>query len=229
MQHLDALRDGAAERYVLGELTEQQVLEYEAHFFECTECAEEVKAAAALAEAARDVFQAETTRRTAREVPRGRGRAWRLPALAAAAALAAGVAAYQAAVVVPALRREVAQVDALQPAPWFFLSVSRAQPPVVELGKGQRRVGLTLSRSSERSHPYYRCQLVDAGGKVVEAVTVPAPARDGELQILLPASRLAPGAYAIEVAGLETPGVASPQGEVVRYHFELRRQEGERP
>jgi hypothetical protein len=62
---------------------------------------------------------------------------------------------------------------------------------------------------------------------VVETVTVPGPSRDGELQILLPASRLQPGNYAIEVAGLEAPGAASAQGDVVRYHFELRRQEGE--
>jgi hypothetical protein len=230
VQHAEAVRTGAAERYVMGELSEQQALEYEEHFFDCRECAEEVKTAAAFADNARDAFRTETP---AAETPApiakrrtGLGLFWPMPVGAAAAVLlAAGAAVYQASVVVPSLRRQVAQDGALQAAPWFFLSVSRAEPQVLTLSTGQRMVGLTLSRSSERSAPYYRCQVLDSAGRVVESAVVPGPREGGELQVLLPAARLQPGSHALELAPLQSPDGAPTEQGLVRYQFEVRRQE----
>ena len=44
------------ERYVLGELSEEQRAQYEAHFFDCLRCAEEVRAAAAFMRVARGIL-----------------------------------------------------------------------------------------------------------------------------------------------------------------------------
>lgn len=233
VEHAEAVRTGAAERYVLGELTEQLALEYEEHFFDCRECAEEVKTAAAFADNAPHAFRAEkpaAVTRGATVERRTRLRLfWPLPAGAAAAVLlAAGAAVYQAFVVVPSLRRQVAQDGALQAAPWFFLSVSRAEPQVLTLPAGQRMVGLTLSRSSERSAPYYRCQVLDSAGRVVESAVVAGPGEGEELQVLLPAARLQPGSHALELAPLQSPGGAPSEQGLVRYQFEVRRQEDKR-
>jgi anti-sigma factor RsiW len=47
MDHREAIRLQAAERYVLGELTKDLRDEYEEHYFDCAECAADVKATAA--------------------------------------------------------------------------------------------------------------------------------------------------------------------------------------
>jgi len=46
MDHNEAVRLQAAEKYVLGELPPPLRDEFEEHYFECEECAQEVKAAA---------------------------------------------------------------------------------------------------------------------------------------------------------------------------------------
>ncbi len=49
MEHKTAIKTLAAERYLLGEMPDEERDEFEAHYFTCTECAEEVRHAAALA------------------------------------------------------------------------------------------------------------------------------------------------------------------------------------
>ena len=48
MDHNEAVRLQAAEKYVLGEFPADLRDEYEEHFFDCAECAVDVKAIAAL-------------------------------------------------------------------------------------------------------------------------------------------------------------------------------------
>jgi len=55
MDHNDAVRLQAAEKYLLGELPNAQRDEYEEHYFECAACAEELKATVAFLESARQV------------------------------------------------------------------------------------------------------------------------------------------------------------------------------
>jgi len=49
MDHSEALRLQAAERYVLGELSPELREQYEEHYFTCEECASDVKASAVFA------------------------------------------------------------------------------------------------------------------------------------------------------------------------------------
>jgi len=60
MDHNDAVRQQAAEKYVLGELPHALRDEYEEHFFDCAECAVDVKAIAAFADTARELLRQET-------------------------------------------------------------------------------------------------------------------------------------------------------------------------
>jgi hypothetical protein len=55
MDHNEAVRLHAAEKYLLGELAKEQHAEYEEHYFDCSACAEEIKATAAFMESARQV------------------------------------------------------------------------------------------------------------------------------------------------------------------------------
>ena len=53
MDHNEAVRIQATEKYVLGELSPPLRDEFEEHFFECQECALDVKAAAGFVDNAR--------------------------------------------------------------------------------------------------------------------------------------------------------------------------------
>ena len=56
MDHNEATQLGAAERYLLRELADEQREAFEDHFFNCTECTAEVRAAMIFADTAREVF-----------------------------------------------------------------------------------------------------------------------------------------------------------------------------
>ena len=57
MDHLEAKRLHAAEKYVLGELSADQRDSYEEHYFDCAECAEDVKSTLIFVTAGREVFR----------------------------------------------------------------------------------------------------------------------------------------------------------------------------
>jgi hypothetical protein len=59
MDHSEAVRLQAVEKYVLGKLPKEQHAAYEEHYFECPECAEEIKATVALMESAKQVVREE--------------------------------------------------------------------------------------------------------------------------------------------------------------------------
>jgi hypothetical protein len=58
MDHNEALRLQAAEKYVLGEFPQNLREEYEEHFFDCAECARDLKAAAVFLDTTREVLRA---------------------------------------------------------------------------------------------------------------------------------------------------------------------------
>jgi anti-sigma factor RsiW len=58
MDHLDAVRLRAAERYVLKQLTAMEAEAFEEHFFSCPECAEEVRWIAMFEDNARKAVKA---------------------------------------------------------------------------------------------------------------------------------------------------------------------------
>jgi hypothetical protein len=218
---------GATEKYLLGELGADERAQFEEHFFECHECAEDVKAGATFLDGAREFLakDAAPEQPAAQQARRWSPRTlfWPLPAGAAVAAtLLLAVAGYQSLVVLPRLRGELAQAESPQAAPQFFLSVSRSETQAVTLSPAQRMVSLTLSKSSDRSFPHYRCDVRDASGRTVESAVLPAPREGDELQLLLPVARLKPGAYVLALSGLDSPTgpVAAP--DLARYHFTLR-------
>jgi hypothetical protein len=234
MEHTEAIDTGAAERYALGEMSEAERDKYEEHFFDCPDCADEVRSAALFLENAGAVARdGDVGKEDVKERSVVRPRAfwdWRslfLPMpLAAAAALVlllGGPAAYLAFVKVPQLEQARAQAESLQAAPWHFLSISRSETPTVSVTASQRMVGLRLSKNSSQSHPFYLCELRDADGRVVLSNVIPAPPGGGELQILLPVGKLQPGAHVVAVAGIETP-TTRPASDFTLYPFTFARE-----
>ena len=144
MDHAEAVRTLAAERYLLEEMPPEERDAFEAHFFECTACAEAVEAGASIAEGACDpqafappqvVPFVTPTARAQRPSPLA---GW-LP-LAAAAALAI-VAGYQSFVTIPALRQAAE-------APGAFVPVALAPT-----SRGEGASSLVRTATSTHGHP----------------------------------------------------------------------------
>lgn len=62
MNHQDALRLQATEKYVLGELLGAQRDMFEMHYFNCPECALDLLSAATFVDTAREIFRQEAIR-----------------------------------------------------------------------------------------------------------------------------------------------------------------------
>ncbi len=72
MDHAEAVAKGAVDRYQLGELSEREIEEFETHFFDCTDCANELEAAAIFEENAKAVFLENKRRATGTGLPRAK-------------------------------------------------------------------------------------------------------------------------------------------------------------
>src|SRR5882762_2262818 len=110
MDHQEALRRGAVEKYLLHEMPDPERDEFEAHFFDCQECAADLRATAAFLDAAKKELRRSHRPSTAPKVPKKPwfDFLWR-PAFAAPAfALLLLVVAYQNAVVLPRFAGETA-------------------------------------------------------------------------------------------------------------------------
>src|SRR5260370_18169807 len=73
MDHNQALQLQAAVKYVLGELSQVQRDEYEEHYFDCAECAVDIKALATFADTTREVLRQERANQFAKELVPARG------------------------------------------------------------------------------------------------------------------------------------------------------------
>lgn len=241
MEHDEAVSSAATERYVLGELTEAQCAAFEAHFFECPECAADVRAAAALvddpavfAEEGAPMAAAPTARPLAAPASLAR---WRRPlaraflplplGAAAALVLSAGAAGWLALVALPAARGDAAAARAeanrandLQMTSSAFLSIARGEPADVVVERGQRFATLELS-SAER-YPFYRCTLTDAAGLPLRSTVTSAPLGDAHVQVLIPLSGLRAGRHALTLDGLASPDGPEAARGLARYEFSLR-------
>src|SRR5262245_25030547 len=145
MTHQQALDGLASERYLLDEMTEVERFEFEAHYFDCAECAEDVRLGDMIRQEARRAGPA-----IAAGTAVGRpavvltsAKWWRRPMVAApwaAAATLALVAGYQSLVTVPGLRDAVAP-QSIEPV--MLRGATRGAATTVTVAPNQRFVALS--------------------------------------------------------------------------------------
>jgi hypothetical protein len=109
MDHSEVVRLQAAIKYVLGELSPVQRDDYEEHYFDCAECAVDIKALATFADTTREVLRQEKANQVANDLVPARGGwlRWLQPAVAVPAfAALLLIIAYQNTVTIPHARQE---------------------------------------------------------------------------------------------------------------------------
>jgi hypothetical protein len=215
MTHEQAIETMAAERYWLGEMTEAEQQAFEAHYFDCAECADGVRADLRMTDGVR---AAGAEARTASPAPPARiaGR-WKssLIPLAAAAVLTL-VVGYQNAVVIPGLRAGLGS-QALTPV--VLRAENRGESPEVILPSpsGRGMIALTLDVNLSPSPADVVYELKPQNGPPVVTRTARVPPPGVPLLILVPGSALSPGPYTLS---LRDP--AAPQKDLATYAFVAR-------
>lgn len=135
MNHNEAIQMQAAEKYILGELPAALRDEYEEHFFDCAECALDVKAAAVFADSTREVLRQEKGSSASKEpIPaRGGWLRWFRPVIAVPAfAALLVVVGYQNLVSIPHWKGLAAQ-SSPAPAQAMPITASATAPRVLSV------------------------------------------------------------------------------------------------
>jgi len=234
MEHKDAVRLNAAEKYVLGEMPEAQREEYEEHYFDCAACAEELKATVAFMESGKMVARerllvpaapAEPARERVEQPARGGFFAWLAqPAFAGAfAALLIAVifVGYQNVVTIPQLKQSLAQADAIGIVKHFSLLAAGAR------GDGEVEVAVRPSEEFELDVDFpvtpaatgFVAQIHDALGNIRFAQPVTGEQAKSSVYVNVPGGLLPAGKYNFVILAQTSDGGASGTKEVKRLPF----------
>jgi hypothetical protein len=195
MTHQQALDGLASERYLLNEMTEVERFEFEAHYFDCLDCAEDVRLGEMIRQEAR---RAGATMPVATDAARPADAAgpakvltsprwWRRPMVAAPWAVAATlalVASYQSLVTVPGLRSP----QALEPV--MLRGATRGAATTVSIAAGQRFVALSADVLTTPQSSALRYEILDSNRQSVTTGQAPARSSGAPMLLLVPVDEL---------------------------------------
>jgi hypothetical protein len=229
MEHHDAVRLSSVEKYLLDELSPELRDEFEEHFFDCQECAADVRATAAFLDAAKEELKTLPAAKPA-PIPAKKSRlAWLwmpafvVPALAACLL----VIAYQNIVVFPHFRGQIAELQAPQ------------IPPSISLAGGNSRGGQTPAITVRRMQPFlmlvdiptqdrfssYTCLLYFPSGSLAWRLPVSAQLAKDTVPISVPAANWVAGTYTLIVQGNTDRTPAESGIDLEHQHFDLKIQD----
>jgi len=223
MEHNEAIELKAAEKYVLRELPEELREAYEEHFFDCAECAADIKAATMFAATSREIFAHEQDQ-PATESGREFGSVWSrwlrpMIAVPVFAALVL-VVGYQNFVVIPQLKsRSVASVQVLNTFSLAAANSRGAAAVRIAVRRGES-FALDFDIPPAKGFRQYLCQLRDESGRILQQVSVSAEQANKSVELFVPAGMMQPGTYSIVIAGdAEQSGQFREQDQVTRLDF----------
>ena len=246
MDHTEALRLQAAEKYILGELTPEVMEEYEQHYFDCFECALDVKAVTAFADASCQLFRQEDASGGATvPVPFfDRVFGWLRPAFAVP--VLAGLLlliGYQNTVTIPKVKQRIGEAAAPAQTQVPIATVASTQAyaisfPLHGVARGERRgeqddanadrvsvhaaqgFELKFDFLPERSFPHYVGQLRDETGKTILEVPFTDDMTNKEVRIPVAAGLVHAGKYRFVISGdPSASGKFSTDKETERFNF----------
>ena len=219
MDHTEAVRMQAVEKYILGELSPLLRAQFEEHYFDCADCALNLRSGVAFAAASRQYFAESTVPQRVADAPRVGWFDWLKPLVAvpAFAALIA-VIAYQNAVSIPHLRQEIGSqaTAASAVAPWFSLinaSVHGSSGTRVEIQPNQAfYLFFDITQSPRRPDSVFFLQVQDSTGKTLLKSSVSAERAQKSVVLPIPPG-FQEGDYKLVIAD-QAAGASTPAGEL---------------
>lgn len=224
MDHSEALRLQAAEKYVLGELSPELREQYEEHYFECEECAADVKAAAAFADGTRELFRKDSNQREERVQVSG-WLAWLRPTIAAPvlAALLL-IVFYQSFITIPRLERDVAAPMSAQSGDLVSLIGANSRnegAKTFQIHSGRPAI-LEIDIPASGEFAAYICELQDTSGHTLRQSRVSAADARTTVHLIIPQGTLAAGKYTLAILGEGTSrSKTGSRNEIERITFSV--------
>ncbi len=221
MDHAEALHIKAAEKYLLGELSGELREAYEEHYFQCVECALDLKAGVTFVEASRAIAREEGLAGLAPargERASSGWLAWLRPAIAAPAfAVLLAIVAYQNVVFIPRLKDSVAHSRAPQAMRSFSLIAQNSRggaEQTIRVGPDES-YNLLLDIPPDPPFSQYRCEFQSASGTAEWAVTVSAEMARKTVEVWVPGGALRPGVHTIVIRGQSDAGTRAGARDVI--------------
>jgi hypothetical protein len=224
MDHDVVVRQKMTERYLLGELDPDARDEFEEHFFDCPDCALDVRAGAlfveqskvVLAEKAEPVSAGQPV--TAANPARPGWFAWLRPAFAAPViVLLLAVIGYQNLVTYPRMQQALNSPRVL---PWASVNVGTwgSGGPVIPTRPGEGFL-LFVRIPPDGGYSHYTADLFNPAGKLEWSLTIPASSVQDQWPVHVPGANRTAGRYSLVVRGVTAAGESK---EVGRASFELQ-------
>jgi hypothetical protein len=232
MNHDAVVLQKLTERYLLGELDDRARQEFEEHYFDCPDCALDVRAAALFVEQSKVVL-AEAPQPAAPRSPvtipvrskPGWFAAFRPAFAAPVMALLLTVILYQNLVTYPRLRQALNSPRILSFAS-LNVGTFGSAAPVISTRSGEGFL-LFVRIPPESIYSRYVAELYNPAGKLEWSLTIPASAAQAPVQgpvqdqwpVQVPAAAREAGTYSLVVNGITAVGESK---EVGRASFELQ-------
>ena len=219
MDHDLVVRQQMTEKYLLGELDPDARLEFEEHFFDCPDCALDVRTGDLFVEQAKGVLAEESvpvsaSAPVAAPVPATPGwLAWLRPAFAAPVlALLLAVIGYQN--LVPYRRLHQAVV-----LPFASLNVGTWGSEEQAISIRPEQDFLLFLRIPPDGYSNHAAELYNPAGKLEWSVTIPTTSMQDHYPVEVPGAKREAGTYIVVVRGLSSAGDSK---EVGRGSLELQ-------
>jgi hypothetical protein len=214
MDHEEAKKMHAAEKYVLGELKGELRDQYEEHYCDCADCALDVKAAAAFIAASKDIFQeAPAAVPVVREErPKTSGwRGWLKPLIAVPAMAALAVMlVYEGHHLKSGLNEPTVTQQNLVVSENFGLRGGDrvANENNLVRVRANEAFGLHFDFIPSQSFEKYLAEVQDQGGHALLRFAIPAERINKEVNYVVPPGLLRAGNYVLAIYGdaVEKPG-----------------------
>jgi hypothetical protein len=228
MDHQEALRLQAAEKYILGELPPDLREQFEEHYFDCPECAIGLRGLGTFVTASRLVLGEEAIDHRVSSAGATAERSgwfnWLHPVVAVPTIMAlAAFVVYQITVTIPSVRKQAAvQTVAEVYESSYHLQGATRGADVQKLGvRPNESFALDFDFIPAQEFPNFKGSLVDSAGQAVLIFFLKGGQANKEVHLVVPGGKVHAGKYDLVVVGdTEASNQPSNATEVLRLTFE---------
>ncbi len=213
------------EKYFLGELSADEREAFEEHFFDCSECAADVKTTAVLIDNVREVLRTapEAKKAPSREPGTAGFLSWWKPAYSfAAVAVLLVTVGYQNLVTIPSLRQGSTTEPQTLPSYSFVTAGSRGEGGMEITVPARSPFGIYVDMPGDPGYTSFRAEVVTQSGQTKFSVPVSAEQAKDTVQLLVPGGMLSDGQYDLVIRGYKAGSAPNAGQEIGRHPFVLR-------
>jgi hypothetical protein len=208
MDHLEAMRLQAAEKYALGELPLDLREQFEEHYFDCPECAKDLEALTTFVTASRMIFQERevfpTVPSRGERSERSGWSNWFRPVITVPAIVAlAALVVFDKTVTIPSAKKQAAvqSVAEVYESSHRLQGMTRGADITKITVQPNESFALDLDFTPAQVFPSYRGSLVDLSGQAVVIFGLKGEESNKEVHLVVPGGKVHAGNYELVVVG----------------------------